>query len=329
MPGRARRKLIEHRFRKDVADQVKGSLLMDSMAQITEDENFAAISEPDFDPTAVELPDDGPLTFEFDLEVRPEFDLPEWKGLSIDRPMHEFTEKDIDSPLGNHFGQSRPIGPLRTSPAEPNDYMLVQSGVQEQRRSALQPAGGSDSPASDAELPRRQDRKVRQADERGQGRRNPRARRALTQDAPNEALRGKSVNAAFEVLEVKQLKAPELNQEFLSSMGFDSVEELRQMVRKSLENQFSYQHHQAARKQITRALTAAADWDFLPICCAGKAAGSWSGPCWSWSGTVSARLKFGPTKMNCGKTAPRHRPGPEGALHPRTDCRGRKDGRRG
>ena len=78
--GRAPRKLVEARFRKDVGDQVKGSLLMDSMTQVTEDEKFSAISEPDFDPLAVEVPDEGPMTFEFDLEVRPEFDLPEWKG---------------------------------------------------------------------------------------------------------------------------------------------------------------------------------------------------------------------------------------------------------
>src|SRR5579871_4370272 len=74
--GRAPRKLVEHRFRKEVADQVKGSLLMDSLSQVTETQNLAAISEPDFDPTAVELPDEGPMTFEFDLEVRPEFDMP-------------------------------------------------------------------------------------------------------------------------------------------------------------------------------------------------------------------------------------------------------------
>src|SRR6202000_2237999 len=49
----------------------------------------------------------------------------------------------------------------------------------------------------------------------------------LTQDAPNEALRGKTVTAEFEVLEVKKLKVPELNAEFLQSLGMESVEELR------------------------------------------------------------------------------------------------------
>ena len=38
--GRAPRKLVETRFRKDVADQVKGALLMDSLTQVTEDEKL-------------------------------------------------------------------------------------------------------------------------------------------------------------------------------------------------------------------------------------------------------------------------------------------------
>src|ERR1700716_111021 len=97
--GRAPRKLVENRFRKDVSDQVKGSLLMDSMAQITEDEKFSAISEPDFDPTAVEIPEQGPMTLDLILEVRPEFDLPQWKGLTVERPVREFTKKDIDARL--------------------------------------------------------------------------------------------------------------------------------------------------------------------------------------------------------------------------------------
>ncbi len=121
-PGRAPRKLIEHRFRKDVADQVKGSLLMDSMAQITDDEKFAAISEPDFDPSAVELPEEGPLTFEFDLEVRPEFDLPEWKGLTIERPVREFTEADVDKRLEVIVANRGQLVPF-DGPAASGDYI--------------------------------------------------------------------------------------------------------------------------------------------------------------------------------------------------------------
>ena len=36
---------------------------------------------------SIEVPETGPMTFEFDLEVRPQFDLPQWKGLHINKPV--------------------------------------------------------------------------------------------------------------------------------------------------------------------------------------------------------------------------------------------------
>ena len=56
-------------------------MLMDSLTQMSDEHKFTAISEPDFDMASVQLPDDGPMVFEFDIEVRPEFDVPQWRGL--------------------------------------------------------------------------------------------------------------------------------------------------------------------------------------------------------------------------------------------------------
>ena len=122
--GHAPRKLVEHRFRKDVSDQVKGKLLMDSLTQITEEKKLAAISEPDIDVAAVEMPDDGPLTFEFDIEVRPEFDMPQWKGLTIERPTRTVTPKDIDRELERHLASRGRLVPT-DGPAAPGDYIAA------------------------------------------------------------------------------------------------------------------------------------------------------------------------------------------------------------
>ena len=43
-PGRAPRKLVESRFRNQISDQVKGSLLLDSMTQVNEEQSFSAVS---------------------------------------------------------------------------------------------------------------------------------------------------------------------------------------------------------------------------------------------------------------------------------------------
>jgi trigger factor len=83
--GKIPRKLLESRFKKTVADQVKSSLVMDSLQQITEGGDISAIAEPDMDYGAVKLPDSGDFTFEFKIEVRPEFQSPKWEGVHLDR----------------------------------------------------------------------------------------------------------------------------------------------------------------------------------------------------------------------------------------------------
>ncbi len=123
-PGHAPRKLVENRFRKDVVGRVKGALLMDSLAQIHDDYDLSAIGEPELDLETVEVPEQGPMTFEFDLEVRPQFDLPQWKGLQIEKPVREFTDADIDRALKRILTNRGRLVPF-DGPAEPDDYITT------------------------------------------------------------------------------------------------------------------------------------------------------------------------------------------------------------
>src|SRR5690606_26483698 len=91
------------------------------------------------------------------------------------------------------------------------------------------------------------------------------AQAKLTDDAPNEALRGQEVTAVFEVLEVKKLELPELNAELLERLGdFETEEDLREAIRKNLERRLSYHQQRRAREQVLGALTVAADWELPP-----------------------------------------------------------------
>ena len=113
--GKAPRQLVEKKFRKQLTGQVKGSILMDSLSQVSDSQDFSAISEPDLDFEQVVIPEEGDLTYEFNIEVRPEFDLPEWKGLSLERPEREFTDEDIDNHIGNLSQQFLRLGSRRRS----------------------------------------------------------------------------------------------------------------------------------------------------------------------------------------------------------------------
>ena len=262
--GRAPRKLVEARFRKDVADQVKGSLLVDSMSQITDDPKLSAISEPDFDPLAVELPDEGPMTFEFDLEVRPEFDLPEWKGLKIERPMREVGKKEVDKRLEQILAGHGRLVPY-DGPASTGDYVSCNLTF---KNGAVELSSSKEEVIRIRPTLSFRDGKIEGFDKLMKGVKAGQTREALaklTDDAPNESLRGREITAIFEVLEVKKLELPKITPEFLQELGgFESEGELRDVVEADLKRQVEYYQQQEARRQITATLTESASWQLPP-----------------------------------------------------------------
>jgi trigger factor len=263
-PGHVPRRLIEKRFRKDVAEKVKSALLMDSLAQISKEKELSAISEPEIDLEAVAMPDEGPLSFEFDIEVRPEFELPRWKGLTIEKPIHQFSEADVDRALERVLADRGRLVPY-DGPAAAGNYVTVNLTCKhgEQVLSTAQ-----------EELIRIRrvlsfrDGRIENFDELMAGVQAGETRLGgveLSQEAPNQAVRGQKITAQFEVLEVKKLQLPELDEELLDELGhFELEADLRDAVRDQLHRQLEYEQHRRARKQITAALTVAADWELPP-----------------------------------------------------------------
>lgn len=263
-PGHAPRKLVEKRFRKDVAEKVKNELLMESLAQVNEDEKLAAISEPEIDLEAIEMPQEGPLSFEFDLEVRPEFDLPKWKGLVVEKPVREFTTQDIDRTLHDLLANRGRLVPY-DGPAEPGDYITTNLKFTH---------GDEVLSSADEEVIRIRpvlsfrDGKIEHFDQLMAGVTAGETRHGeaeLAADAPNVALRGQKVTAAFGVLEVKRLQMPELTEDLLADLGdFESEAELRDAIKETLERRLQYEQRRRARQQVAAQLTVAADWELPP-----------------------------------------------------------------
>ena len=263
-PGHAPRKLIEARFRKDVKEQVKSKLLMDSIAQVSDDEELAAISEPDFKLDAVVLPDDGPLVFEFDLEVRPEFDLPQWKGLRLERPVRQFTDADVDAALQTLLARYGSLTP-KNEPAETGDYVTTNLSF---LHNGKQISSAKEEVIRIRPVLSFRDGKIVDFDKLMAGVRVGQTREGqaeLSEDAPTANLRGARITARFEVLAVKKLVLPELTPQFLLDVGgFESVAELRDAVLDSLQRRLEYHQYRHARDQISRLLLANARWDLPP-----------------------------------------------------------------
>src|ERR1700722_1668189 len=89
-PGHAPQKLIEKRFHNDVRDQVRRNVISESYEQAVSKHSLNVIGEPQFDnPDDIKLPESGSLTYSFEIEVQPDFQLPPLTGLTVKKPKVE------------------------------------------------------------------------------------------------------------------------------------------------------------------------------------------------------------------------------------------------
>ena len=262
--GRAPRKLVEKQFKDRVKEQVKGSLVMDSLAQVTETQPFSAISEPNFDFDAVQLPEEGNFVFQFSVEVRPEFPTPQWQGLALTQPVEETTDADIDAAIERVLSRNATleatddaavIGDKLLIAAVFKDGDKVLSELEEERVTLQQRLSFSDGTCENfGEL---MEGAVEGDTRQGTVK--------ISEASDNEEYRGKEVNAEFQVIEVLHKSIPELTPAVLRDLGdFESVEEFREFVRSSLERQAQYRQQQAVRQAVVRLLTDNASFELPP-----------------------------------------------------------------
>jgi trigger factor len=235
-------------------------VLLASLEQLAEDHDVAPLAAPNIDPTNIDLPKEGPLVYEFEVEVRPEFDLPSYKGLKIRRPVHTFTPDEIEAeerrilipygqvvpkPEGNaQVGDilvadvttrdgDREINSIKEATFRIDKQLAFRDGVAEKFGEQVNGAKAGDRKQVDIVL----STSVAEAD-----------------------LRGKTVQATFEVKDVKKQLLPELTHEFLHNFGVHSAGQLRELAGVILERRLEYQQRQSARAQVMQHIAASANW---------------------------------------------------------------------
>jgi trigger factor len=260
--GKAPRKLVEKKFRKQMGEQVKGAILMDSLTQVSENQDFSAISEPDLDFEQVNIPEEGDLKYEFNIEVRPEFELPEWKGLSLSRPEREFTDDDIKhhiSTLSQRFSDLVPVDEA----VKEDDFVVcnVTSSFD----------GNVVATAEEETIQVRPTLSLSDATIEGFGKLLAGAKAddkktisaEISEFSDNEELRGKEIEIEFEILDVKRLETKDQD-EVATQLGLDSAEKLNELVRESMESRLQYAQREQIRDQISKVLTESANWELPP-----------------------------------------------------------------
>lgn len=252
--------LIERRFKKELSDQVRQRILLDSLEQLSDDKSLDPINQPDFDVESLVIPDEGDFEYEFDVEVRPEFDLPNYSGLKVTRPVRTISEEDVRKYKERfllQYGTSVP----KDGPAEPGDTIVVDV-VFSHPTQALRTL--EDLVVKMTPTLRFPDAELAGFDKLMTGVKSGDTRTAtisISQEAETVEMRSETVTAAFTVKEVNQIRLPELNREFLDRIGFEAEEDLETEIMSMLNRQTQYEQRQKTRQQVLEKITESATWE--------------------------------------------------------------------
>lgn len=260
--GRAPMRLLEKRFGSDVGEQVKLKLLADSSDAALKDNEIDVLGDPDIDHENIELPESGPMKYEFEAEVRPDFELPETDGIPIDKTNVEISDEDIAEELEN---LQRRMGVW-----EPREGKAVEDGDQIVADVLVKTEGVDDVDKKDniefavrengfvAGVPVEDLPKVLVGAKHGDS-------KTATVDIPatfyNEELRGKKVELEITVKDVKELALAELDEDFFKRFDVDDLDDLKDKIREAHEQQADQQGRQLMADQIYEYLLKATDFD--------------------------------------------------------------------
>lgn len=257
--GHAPRRLIEKRFHKEVGEDVRNALVGESIGDAIEKAGLQTLGEPDIELDEIELPEAGEMSFSFEVEVAPEFDLPELTGIPAERPVMEVNDERIDEHL-DRIRQSQANYQAADEPAEKGDAVTVDAvisgeGIDTVRRQGLElrVAAGQIEGIPLLDLP----------DElAGKSAGDKVELTATVPDAhPNEDWQGKEVNVELTIGQVRKRSMPEINDEFATSMGLDSLKDLREFMARQMEQRLETEVQRHMRDQVCQHLLESTDFE--------------------------------------------------------------------
>ena len=263
--GRAPRQLLEKRFGKETTEQVKLKLLADASDSAIKDNDLNVLRDPDIDFEKIELPAAGPLKFDFEVEVRPEFDLPQLEGIEVKKTKLEVTDEQIDREIEQLQKWSGVWTPRQGQEVELDDQIIAD---------AILKADGTEEEEKldNIEIYVRQNGfvgaiPVEKLDELLVGAKAGETRQTSVEVPKTyfrEEYRGKKVDVRVTIKDVKWLKPAALNEDFLKRFGVEDENELREKMRDTLQSRLETQQRTEMTEQIYKYMLDNTNFD-LPV----------------------------------------------------------------
>ncbi len=255
-PGKAPRSMVEKKFGKDIEDDVRRKVVPDSYQNAIKAEKIRVVGQPDIE--EIQFGRSQPLQLAVTVETEPEFTLPEHTGLAVKLEAKSVTQEDVDRAMTSLRDRKTQLETVGRPVQEGDVVVLNYKGTCEGKpisewaptaRGLTEKQGFWVETHATAFIPGFGPQLIGAA---AGEKRNVEVDFAA--DFVTKEVAGKKGVFEVEVVEVKEKKAPEIDDAFAKGYGAENLERLREGVWKDLERELEYQKNRATRNQIARAL---------------------------------------------------------------------------
>ncbi len=189
------------------------------------------------------------LTFTLEYEVLPTYELADFKGLKIERPVVDVTDEEVQERLNQIAESARTYTPVERPAAQGDrvsfEYSASTGGeVFESNSTAIVLGSGQFIPGFEDALAGVKGGEKKSID------------LSFPENYPAENLKGKPATFDVSVSEVAEPGEIVLDDALATRLGLESIDKLRETVRKQIENEFGQATRQHVKRQLLDQLDA-------------------------------------------------------------------------
>ena len=261
--GHAPRRLVEKRFGSYVKDETRSRLVSQAYEEAVKENELKVLGQPPAEVfETIEVEAGKPVSFEVEVEVMPEFDLPELKGIKVLKPDSTLPDGLVDDEIKKIAINEGSLDEREDS--DRGDYLTGNAVMTDSDGTEHYNIEGAV-----VQIPEEGDEGMILgvivpdfAKQIGTPKEGEKVSISLTgpENHEVEAIRGKDLTIEYEVTKVYRI-VPAVVGDLVSKYGFNDEEQLREMVTNQLQQRAEVQQQAVMRQQISRHLAENVEFD--------------------------------------------------------------------
>jgi trigger factor len=258
-PGKAPRSVLERLYKKDVHIDVSSKLLQDSFVEAIKETDLNIVGNPKIDPPG--LDEKGPYKYDATVEIKPEIEEIDFKGLTLKKNLYRVTDQEMDAQvamLQKNLAQQKPITEDRA--AQKDDFVLVDyEGFKDGKPFAeTQKTENFTMKIGTGHI-------IKTFDEQVIGMK-PGDKKDIKVNFPEDYFNAKLANLEinFQVTlhEIREEVLPEIDDEFAKRLGpYETFDDLKNAITDNLDQGYAKRVEQEMNEQIFEALIAKSEFE--------------------------------------------------------------------